>query len=355
MKSTINNLTILAIALITGLMSCKDDPDIPEPTGTDYTDGVFVINEGSYGAGSGTLTFIKRDGTGLQQKVFQIANNLLTLGNVAQSMNVIGDSAFIVVNNANRIVVASKYSMTEITTIEDIYQPRYMVNLNDGRFAVSCWDNTAKIFDLASLMELDEIETGAGPEKMMLISDKLWILNQGGLSVDSTLTIYDLITGNKQTLQVHPRPTGIQMDNDGSLWVMCSGRKPYHPGGFSPSHLLRIDPESHDITGDFLIQQGEHDAISLEINKSGNTLFYLFKGDIYSFATNATQPADLPLVDYEGALYSVGYDPVENSLYCADALDYTQHGEVYKYNASSGIFISDFKAGIIPSGFYFTQ
>jgi outer membrane protein assembly factor BamB len=141
----------------------------------------------------------------------------------------------------------------------------------------------------------------------------------------------------------------------GNIWVMCSGRKDYHPGGFSPSHLLRIHPETFDITADFIIQENEHDAIGLSVNKTGDILFYLFKGDIYQFETDATQPDDKPLVDYQGTFYSMGYDPVGNTLYGADALDYTQNGEIYSYDAHNGTLLMNFKAGIIPGGFYFSK
>ncbi|MBN2173001.1 MAG: hypothetical protein JW731_02635 [Bacteroidales bacterium] len=355
MKSDINKFFIYSSIIITAvLLSCTDDPDIPEPTGTGYHDGVFVINEGNYGSGSGTLTFIKRDGTGLVQKVYQNSNTLMQLGNVVQSMNVIGDSAFIMVNNSNRIVVCHKYSMLEAATIEDVEKPRYMVNLNDGRFAVSCWDNTVKIFETNSLSQTDEIETNTGPEKMLLLDDRLWILNQGGLSVDSTITILNIQNGNKQSLQVYPRPTGSQGDADGNIWVMCSGRKDYHPGGFSPSHLIRIHPETLDITADISIQGGENDAFDLEVDSDGNTLFYLFKGDVYSFEINDSVASSQPFIDYLGSFYSLGYDPADNALYASDALDYAQNGVVYKYDATTGQQLFNFKASIIPGEYYFS-
>lgn len=356
MRSNINKFIVLAgVFVLAVLWSCTDEPDIPEPTGTDYSKGVFVVNEGNFGSGSGTLTFIKRDGSGLEQKVYQNANTLIKLGNVVQSMNVIGDSVFIVVNNSNRIVVCHKYSMFEAASIEDIEQPRFLVELPGDRFAVSCWDHTVKLFNKSSLTQVEEIETDTGPEKMLLDGNRLWILNSGGLSVDSTITIANIQNGNKQTLQVYPRPTGIQQDVNGKIWVMCSGRKDYHPGGFSPSHLLCIDPETMNILTDVLIQHNEHDAIGLEINHSGNTLYYLFKGDIYQFEIDAIQPNDQPLVDYPGTIYSLGYDPVENTLYGADALDYTQNGFVSKYDAASGALLLEFSAGIIPGAFYFAD
>lgn len=335
--------------------SCKDEHDTTGPTGTDYSDGIFVTNEGNFGSGNGTLTFIKRDGTGLEQKVYQHANVPNTLGNIVQSMNVIGDSAYIVVNNSNRIVVCNKFSMREVTTIENIYQPRDLVDLTDGRFAVSCWDNTVKLFETRSMSQVGEIEASTGPEKMRVVDGQLWILNQGGLSIDSCLTIADLNTGLVKTFAVYPRPTGIGQDRDGHIWVMCSGRLDYHPGGYSPSHLVKIDRHSMTITADFMIGQDGHDAIGLAINNAGDILYYLFNGDIYQFEIDATQPVDQPLVDYPGTFYSMGYDPQDNALYGADAIDYSQNGQVSKYDATSGIFLMNFNAGIVPGGFYFSR
>ncbi|MEZ5196248.1 MAG: hypothetical protein R2764_07590 [Bacteroidales bacterium] len=57
----IKYFSFTGIFLLAILWSCTDDPDIPNFTGTDYSDGVFVINEGSFGSSSGTLTLSKRD------------------------------------------------------------------------------------------------------------------------------------------------------------------------------------------------------------------------------------------------------------------------------------------------------
>ena len=91
------------------------------------------------------------------------------------------------------------------------------------------------------------------------------------------------------TINVYPRPTGIQMDNLGNIWVMCSGRAAYHPGGFSPSYLICIDTSSNEIIKEFPINSLDTQAQKLEINAERTTLYYLFNENIYKFLTTSNE------------------------------------------------------------------
>lgn len=352
----LKKLSLLSIFafLVLFISSCtKEEPDVT-PVAVNYNNGVFVINEGSFGNGTGTLSYIARDGSSESHKIYQKANDNTNLGNVAQSMHLIGDLAYIVVNNASRIVIANSLSMKHINSIEGVDQPRYLIN--DGeKFYVSCWDNTVKAYNLETNELVQSYSTGGGPEKLSWVNDEIWVLNQGGFSVDSTVSIINPQTGLTETLNIYPRPTGIQMDKDGMVWIMCSGRLDYHQGGSSAPHLLCINPLDRTVVKNVIFPWTQEHPLNLEINSDGNELYYLYPGGISRFGIYDEFPLPEPFISYSGSIYGLGYDPVENMLYVSDALDYVQNGVVIKYNAELGTLELSFTAGIIPSGFCFTS
>ncbi len=189
-----NSNLVLGVLLIasTLFISCQDE-DTP-PDDVDYRYGVFVINEGLFQSGTGTITYLNRDGSGKKDKIFQIANNLIPLGNIVQSATIVDDMVYIAVNNANKIEVVGLKSFQSYQTIENINTPRYIVYDGIDKIYVSCWDNTVKIINTEGLESIGQIDVGTGPEKMLLVDQKLWVLNQGGFDYDSTISIIDVTT-----------------------------------------------------------------------------------------------------------------------------------------------------------------
>ena len=343
----------LLVLSVLACHACKEDEPLIKPVDGSLMNGVFITNEGNFGNGTGTLSFIHRDGSGARQKVYQAANANEQLGNIVQSMHIIGDKAFIVVNNANKIVVANALTMKGTAKIDGIQQPRFILN-NDSLIFVSCWDNQVKAFGFDGYQQVQAWTTGTGPEKMHWVNNEIWVLNQGGLSVDSTITIINPQNDATQTLAVYPRPTGIRVDKNGKVWVMCSGRLAYHPGGVSAGHLICIDPLDHTIIHDVIFPWTEKHPENLEISSAGDVMYYVYPGGISKIGIGDEFPPVHPLINYSGNIYTMAYDPVEHMIYTSDALDYVQNGRIYKYSAEDGSLQFSFSAGLIPGGFYFT-
>ncbi|MFM7288597.1 MAG: hypothetical protein ACKO18_04370, partial [Bacteroidota bacterium] len=80
--------------------SCTKE-EVPSPT-SNYSRGFWVVNEGPFGSGTGTLTWIARNGSRLEQDVFGRVNQR-PLGNIAQSMQGLGNLGLIAVNNAGKL------------------------------------------------------------------------------------------------------------------------------------------------------------------------------------------------------------------------------------------------------------
>lgn len=361
MKS--NRLFFLLMALfIAGIYSCtKETTDQPpvEPAG--YSQGVFILNEGPFQTGTGTITYLNRDGSGLVQKIYQEANEGLPLGNIVQSMNlepVAKLHAYVAVNNANRIEVVDIKTFKRIQTIENITSPRHIYFGSNDKAYISAWDNTVKVISTVGYEFFGQITVGTGPEKMQGVGTSLWVLNQGGFSVDSTISIID--TGTDElihTLAVYPKPTGIQVDADGFVWVLCSGKgwNGFPAPDDSKAHLLCIHPVNYAIIKDIPFPNNIEHPEKLVINREGDMLYYNQVDGIYRFDIHGNELETAPFVPHAGMYYGLGLDSQTNTLYASDPLDYVQNGRVYRYDAYSGTLLDSLSAGIIPTDFYFSD
>ncbi|MCD4681660.1 MAG: hypothetical protein K8R86_00140, partial [Bacteroidales bacterium] len=124
-----NSILILGLLLLGSwvIISCdKEEDEPPPPDSSGYSEGVFIVNEGPFQTGTGTVTYLSRDGSGIEDHIFQKANNLIPLGNIVQSMTLIEDKVYIAVNNANKIEIVSLKTFQSVQTLENITSPRYI-------------------------------------------------------------------------------------------------------------------------------------------------------------------------------------------------------------------------------------
>jgi len=335
---------------------CTKDPTKIPPAGYTFNDGVLIANEGTYGSGTGTVSFINRDGSVLKHNIFQESNYSQPLGNVVQSISTIGDQTYIVINNANRVEVVNKYSFVSMASIENVDSPRFILNVNSNKAYVSSWDGKIKVLDTDLNLVTKEIEASSGQERMLKVDNHAWILNQGGLGIDSTITIVNISSDEViETIQVFPQPTGICEDKNGMIWVMCSGRLDYHPDGASEGHLIGINKVNYSIERDLIFPDNQHHPLQLQINNNGDVLYYIYPGGLSQLSIDNENISLNPFIEYSGTFYSFGYDPKDHKIYAADALDFSQSGRVFVYDAFSGEELYTFRAGVIPTHFYFSN
>jgi YVTN family beta-propeller protein len=320
-----------------------------------WSESVFIINEGRFPTGSGTISAFNRETLEVTNDIFETANGR-PLGNVVQSLTVHGDKAFIVVNNANKIEVVNLEDFKSDTTLEGITLPRYFIGFDDDKGYISCWDSTVKVINLQDYSISHSVQTGTGPEKMVLADNKLFVINSGGYGIDSTVSVIN--TNNEENIgriTVGHRPSGIRKDMNGNIWVLCSGLSGWPTPEISPGKLVCIDPVSQEILREIVFPDSINHPDHLVINKVGNTLYYNHPAGIFAFPISAPSLNDLPLIAATGYIYGLGYDDKEDIIYAAFPLDFAQYGWVYRYHATDGTLVDSFMVGIIPNGFWFNK
>ena len=346
--------TIFLIAIGLTLASCQDDSIRPNINISLYEDGYFVTNEGNFGTGNGTISFVSENGA-VSNNIFEETNSF-SLGDVVQSMEIINEKAYIVVNNSSKIEVANIDSMTHVATINGLISPRYILQVSDERAYISDWGiGGIHILDLNTNSIISTISTGQGPEKMLFKDNKAYICNVGGFGLDNTVSVIDtendvLITN----INVGDKPNSIVEDANGNIWVLAGGNTEYDANwnvvAETPGELTTINSETYNVDGSIVFEVGDHPK-DLIIDDNGITLYFSngsWSKSVFSFNIYNNMLSTNPII--AKSFYSIGFN--DNYIYGTDVKDYVQNGWTYKYN-TNGEVVDSSEVGIIPGGYCF--
>ena len=352
-KKSLPTLIIILFVIFT-IYSCDKNEENPPVPGK-YASGIFIINEGPFQDGSGTITFINRDNQSTDNEIFAMVNGR-PLGSIVQSMAIYNKLAYIVVNNSNKIEVVNAETFESVSVIENITLPNQFLGINDSKGYVSSFEDYISVIDLKTNSIIKSVPTGSGPDEMLLYDGKVYVLNLGGYGIDSTITIINSENDEViQTLQINLKPTGIQLDKNNKIWIMCSGRgwNGFPQADDTEGHLLCIDPHDLSTLKDFEFPSKIDHPQQLLINETGDILYYNMPDGIYELSIEANEIKQSTLVPTNSMFYHIGYDHKAGILYASDPLDYAQNGFIYRYNNSTGFKIDSIAAGVIPGGFWF--
>ena len=349
---------LIYLLVLIAFYSCKkeDDSAIPAP---ESSKGVYIINEGSFGNGNGSVSFLEYNTGNLTENFFQ-QQNQIPLGDVVMSMKIYQERGYIVVNNSQKIEVVNIDNFKSTGTITNLSSPRYFVPLNPAKGYVSDWNsNVIAVVDLNTFQIIKTIPAGSGPEQMAVVNDKLYVTNVGGFGSDSTVTVINTIADTViKTITVGRNPNSIVSDKNGKLWVLCNGDIGADwVGGTADDiagELILLNATTDTIEKSFVMTTVDH-PMKLTMNSTGDKLYYLngmsgFDGRIYVMnITDQILPAQ-PLADK--IFYGLGVDPQTKNILGAYVPGFSQKGYIFRYT-DSGLLIDSIKVGIAPSGFAF--
>jgi YVTN family beta-propeller protein len=334
------------------LASCNKNDDfgeqIPDDENYKYGNGVYVVNEGNFGNGNGSLSFLNLDSLIIYNDIFYNANQR-PLGDVPLTMTLVGDTGWVVVNNSSKIELIDLTDMSSVATIDGLTSPRFVLPVSDDKAYISDFvESEISIVNTRTFSIEGKIDIRCSSEQMLLADGKVFAAfwsNYGFSYLENNkLVVIDASTDQViDSVFVGKEPNSMMLDKDGKLWVLCSG-------GFAseayPS-LWQIDPESLNILSTFNFTDISTSPTSLCIDGAGETLFFLNQG-IYSMSIYDTILPTLPLIAEDAHLfYSLAINPKYNEIFATDAIDYQQRGLILRYQPD-GTFVDSFRAGLIP-------
>lgn len=351
------NLLLIA-ALAFAFAGCDNDGGevIPEPPYSPYlSNGVFVLNEGNFGSGDGSLSFLNLDSLKMSNDIFYNKNQR-PLGDVPLSAMLLDSTVWIVVNNSGRIEVAHRRDLASVATMSGMTSPRHILPLPDGRAYVSDFASPAiHIIDLTNYSLTGSVPVNQSTEALVLTAGKVFAAcwsSYGfeGYSNNKVLVIDPATNSLIDSVMTGKEPQSMVVDKNEKLWVLCSGG---FMGDEQPT-LYRINPQSLDAEKIYAFADTATSPASLCTNGNADSLFFI-NGGIYAMSISDAVLPGQPLIASDAHLFNaLAVHPETSEIFVTDAIDYQQKGLVLRYRAN-GTLIDEYRAGIVPGRMAFTS
>jgi hypothetical protein len=335
---------LAALSVILLIISCE--PGDPGPVissdslSTYEGNGVFILNEGNFTRGNGSLSFYSIDSTKVYNNIFFAANQR-TPGDIPFSMFITGDTAWLIVNNSGKIEVVNRNTMKTVKTITGVDSPRFMIDAGADKFYLSSlYSDSITIISKSSCNITGYIDLGGNSEQMLISGQRAYIASwSGGRKLTVVDTDSDIVI---KTVDVSLEPESMVLDKDGNIWVLCSGG---YMGEEDPA-LLRISTETDMITRSFYFSRSSYPT-NLRINSKGDSLYFLKRG-VFRMSVYANSLPSEPFIPENARLfYRMEPAGINNSIFVTDANDYQRSGYLLRYD-NNGMLIESHTAGIIP-------
>lgn len=358
-------LLILALG-IAAVWGCGGDDEPNDDTGSGGSGaGVFVVNEGNFGKGNGSLSFYDPALKQVANNVFEVVNGK-PLGDTPNDIAIRDGKAWIVVNNSQRIEVIDTLTRRSVGAVQfaDGGSP-YTITLDAagayGYVPLFLGNALAKV-NLTSMKVEKLVEVGGNPTEVALANGKAYVTNSGGDAafdgMGSQVAVVNVATMSVDKLiQVGDRPTSIVAAPNGDLVVLCTGFwDDYTTEGAdesTPGSIVVIDSKIDKVVEQIPLDAAPGDRMKLSPNGSA---YFLIGSQVVGFDTSLRAVQATPIKAPAGVFgfYGIGVDPTTGAIYVTDAKDFVTPGDVYVFEPT-GTQLDKFAADIIPRAFGFVR
>ena len=331
--------TGLLVLLAASLFSCRKDKDAPQPENIAVVNGLYLLNEGSWGNNNATLDFYDYPTSTYKNNIYGTVNPEATLGlgDMGSDVKIYGSRLYAVVNGSSKVEVLNAKTAKRIGKI-DVPNARFIAFYKNKAYVTS-FDGYVAVIDTATLTKTAQINVGNQPEELEVVGAKLYVANSGGYNApnyDRTVSVIDLTTGTKtKDIDVAVNLHRLKADSYGDLYV--SSRGDYDKVG---SNLYVIDTKTDAVkktfnvaTSNFVIHKDV--AYVYAADWSNATAGYVIsyskinvKDETVltgSFITDGTQNNIM-------MPYGIAVDPTSEDIYVTDARDFVTPGRLYCYD-----------------------
>lgn len=350
------SLLFLTLAIAMAFMGCKKENDNPvDPPHDLIGDGLFVLNEGTFTYANSSLSFYDPEADTVANNLFFRVNNA-PIGDVGQSLTLLGDDLYIVVNNSKYIYKVNAKSLLYKAKLEGFSSPHYMLSIDENKAYVSDLVRTGIwVIDMNTFSHSKFIETGNTTEAMVKVGDEVFVSNwsnyyTNGATSKNSIQIIDCVNDSLVAeIAVAQEPGAMVVDKEGQIWVICSGN---YMGEQDPA-LICIDAATHEIVKRFDFTPGADYPSGLAIDGEGENIYFMNGGmsalSVYKMSIYSDEIPANPFITSGGKVfYSLKVDPENGDVYVTNAKNYVMNGDVERYS-SNGELLSTFTTGIIPA------
>lgn len=336
---------LLSTVLFMSIFSCTKDDNMPttEPRGN-YENGILISNEGNFGQGNASVTYVSNDFQTVENNIFSNVNSQI-LGDTAQSMAFNDDLAYIVLNVSNKIEVVNRYTFQSVATIDiGLSNPRFMVIVN-GKGYVSNWgdftpsdDDYIAVINLATNTVEKMISSSYLPEELIAKDNKVFVAT-GIFGFGNHVDVIDAIADELQTsITVGNSPNSMELDSNGDLWVLSS------------ENLVKINTNLNTVVK--TLEFNANITAPNNLSFDGQNFYVFDSGSVYKFNESTTA---LPTTSEFDSVNFYDMKVRNGLLYGLDAADFASNGSLKVYDLNTNTQTQSIAVGIIPGEVYFND
>lgn len=321
--------------------------------------GIYVGNQGNFSDNNGSVSIYDPSTGQTNADVFP------GLGGLVQNILLDGDRAFILLNFDDSFSTGhGRIDIMDLNTNQrtaqiDISTPRSAMLDGNTLWVTNLYANTVTPVDLSTNTAGTAIDVGFNPEGLALSGGNLFVANSG-FGSSTTVSMIDAVSGSvTNTLDVGcDGPRGLLSDDDGDIWVFCTGQTLFDPvtfeiiGQTNGAAVVLNGSTGAEITRVEMDAQHGGGAIGQDVfHVPGRNEVWAVKGaELLRFdtSTNSLVEAITPEIQAGHFIGSVGYDEVNDRLLIGSFADYASAGSVIIADRT-GAEVGSFTTGIAPA------
>lgn len=358
---------LLSVVALVFFSSCDDGseeieiPPVEDEIVLPDTTSVFVVNQGNFGQGNGSVSFYDEDEMSISNYIIENANDGNGIAASIESIHQHDSIGYLICNTPDKIEFfdVDDYSYLSNPT-SNVSQPRYMIVVEDKAY-ITCWgpyspnytleDSYVAVMDLSSRTIIDSLECGAGPEGIISVGSKLYIAN----SFESSISVIDLTDHAHSRIELDAAPQHFVLDGSDLLWVSLGSAY----GAFTAEHVgLQAINTANDTKASFVQVNGLSDDGVLTVDGEGQIIYLLAaepwpstETAVLTFDTNTKTIAAIALISGSN-FYGLGYNTYTDKIYVADAAGFAGNGSVMVYDVD-GLLLNTQATAVGPFHFSF--
>ncbi len=343
------SIHLFAMTALIVLTSCREDIDLSD--NNLKPEGIYIINEGSFGSSTGDVSFFDPDSLKITNNLFFNANGA-PAGDVVQDMLIHDTLGIIVVNNSNKIRIVNINSFKLIKDIS-VTMPRRIVRASSAKAYISCWNGFLQILDLQSLtISGSVVMPELYPEGMLVLGNRVYVALSSGFDwgvVDGAHrrialieTITDSITGS---IPSGYNPLELAYDEDRNrIYAACGGSEFTTPKSHGGIYI--INASSHQLIDSIISKPSDKGPDTLYVSNiwiSGNHCYIInhFAGPVTIFNLTTRYITG----NISGNFYNVAVDPYHDLILTTTM---SAAGKLKAYNSALEP-MGEYEAGEFPS------
>lgn len=334
MKNRIARLIIF----ISIFYSCKPPAKESDPLPDLLHSGIYVVNEGNFQSGNGSVSFYDSINNTVTQDIFSLKNNK-PAGDVCQHLSYFQNQFYLVVNNSGKIEILNN-NFVSTKTITGLTSPRYIAFASNSKgYITDLYGKGVTILNTSSQILEKKIPINYWTEELLNYKDTFYVTSPESKYLYLIDSKSELL---KDSIDIGYGSSSIAIDDNNYLWVLCNGNQAL---SILPS-IVCINPQNREIIR--TIASTSYSTFASKINfNTINKCIYWIENDIYKMDTdNLSSSKELVIAAAGKTFYGLTIKPSNGDIVVSDAGDFSQKSTIYIYT-KNGLERNSFKAGLI--------